>query len=348
MPSLSFVWPQASMLGDSIQHGGSVHLSWCRSRAVAATSRGVVLIAPGLNTSSKWAYIKHAMGNLARLGFAAVCFDYRGDCAPLTSPKMGSADSWRDVYEVVAAMQHACAPNDVPLFGIGFSAGGTVLAKYLSDAGSSTPLRAVATISSPLDLRAFFNHIEGSTLLKKALSFAIANRAKMTFLQHVNSDALKGLRWGKVALSMDLDELEAAIISSGHFIGAYGSRDEYHHSCSPTLRKVMAPLLSVHAVDDPLVPVSVLPLEDIKANDHCLLALSRHGGHLGWPARWRGAQGAEVAPTWADEIAVRFLTAHLPAFGQMPSRELVPCLPPQDTRPAVDDEAAQHRLRARL
>ena len=330
LPLYARVPPPKSTFEDqflTMADGGTVHLSWCRRRSAAPTSRGVVLILPGLNTSSKWAYIKHAMEHLAQLGFVAVCMDYRGDCAPLTSPKMGSADAWRDVYEVLAAMQHACAPNDVPLFGIGFSAGGTVLAKYLSDAGASTPLRAAATVSSPLDLRAFFAHLEQPSVVKKALVFAIANRAKVTFLRHVTSDALKGLQWGKFALSTDLANLETAIIGSGPFIGAYGSRDEYHHSCSPAMRDVAIPMLSLHAMDDPLVPVSTLPVEDMKANDHILLALSKHGGHLGWPARWRGTHGAQVAATWADEITVRFLTSHLPAFAQMPSRELIAARP---------------------
>jgi len=302
--------------------GGTVHLLWCPSRAAAPTSRGIVLITPGLNTSSRWAYIKHAMGNLALLGFVAVCFDYRGECAPLTSPRMGSADSWRDVYEVLAVMQRACPPNDVPLFGIGFSAGGTLLAKYLSDAGASSPLRAAVTVSSPLDLCMFFRHLDSSSVFNRLLAFVLANRAKVTFLQHAHSDALKGLHWGKMALSTGLPELEAAIIDSGHFLGAYGSREEYHRACSPSLREVAVPLLSVHAMDDRVVPVSTLPLDDIKANDHCMLALSRRGGHLGWPARWRGRQGEQVAPTWADDIGVRFLISHLPSLAPSPHREL--------------------------
>jgi len=314
--------------------GGTVHLSWCPSRAAAPTARGVVLIAPGLNTSSRWAYIKHAMAHLAQLGFTAVCFDYRGDCAPLTSPRMGSADSWRDVYEVVAAMKSACGTSDsVPLFGIGFSAGGTLLAKYISDAGASTPLRAAATVSSPLDLCSFFKHLDDdSALLTRALAFAIANRAKMTFLQHATSGALKGLHWGKLALSSGLEALEAAVIGSGHFLGAYSTRDEYHKSCSPSFREIAIPLLSVHAVDDLVVPVGTLPIDDMKANDHCILALSRHGGHLGWPAHWRGSGGAQVAPTWADELSVRFLVSHLPQAG--PPRELM-------ASPAQDDSDAR-------
>lgn len=299
--------------------GGTVHLAWCRSRAAAASSRGAVLICPGLNNTSRWAYIKHTMQNLARLGFVAVCFDYRGYCAPLTSPKVGSADSWRDLPEVIAAIQRECAAPahssapPVPLFAIGFSAGGTLLAKYLSDAGASTPLCAAVTISSPFNLCALFDYLS-SSLPMRALASAIASAAKLTFVRHANSAALKHrLDWWKVGTSTGMRELELATIIPLH--GNYADPEEYHRECSPEVGKIGVPLLCIHAADDPLVPASALPLDELRANERCLLVLTRRGGHLGWAGKWKGTF---VAPTWVDELCARFVLSQLPERQRAP------------------------------
>ena len=40
------------------------------------------------------------MAYLAQLGFTSVCFDYRGYCAPLTSPTVGSAAAEEDAKDM--------------------------------------------------------------------------------------------------------------------------------------------------------------------------------------------------------------------------------------------------------
>lgn len=242
-------------------------------------------------------------------GFVAVCFDYRGYCAPLTSPKVGSADSWRDIPEVLAAIKTECKGADVPLFAIGFSVGGTLLAKYLSHVGRDTPLRAVVTISSPLDLCSLYAHMT-SSLPMRALASAIASAAKLTFVRHAHSEMLKGLDWMRMALSTDMHELELATIIPME--GRYRDPEEYHQSCSPEIPKIGVSMLSIHASDDPLVPLSTLPLDELKANDHCLMVLTRRGGHLGWAGRYKGTW---VAPTWVDELCARFLLTQLTGVG---------------------------------
>ncbi len=289
--------------------GGTVHLSWCPSRASARASRGVVLVCPGLNNTSRWSYIRQALVHLARRGFAAVCFDYRGYCAPLTSSRVGSADSWKDIGEVVADIR-AAAPSDVPIFGLGFSVGGTLLTRYLAslgEVGEPSPIRAVVTVSSPFDLPALFTHLE-STLPLRALDATIAAAAKLTFVRHASSAALANLDWRRVAASMNMSDLaEATVLPLDR---CYATPDEYHRSCTPDLSRVAVDMLSIHAVDDPLVPLSTLPLARFRDGDRRAMVLTRRGGHLGWSAdRLAGTSG----PTWVDEVAARFFEWQLPS-----------------------------------
>jgi predicted alpha/beta-fold hydrolase len=292
--------------------GGTVHLSWCPTRASCSTAHGVALIAPGVNTTSRWSYIRHTQQHLHTLGITTVCFDYRGYCAPLTSAVVGSADSWRDLPEIIAAIRNESSA--VPIVAIGFSAGGTLLTRYLSEAGRSTPISAAVTVSSPLDLSAFFRNLE-SSLGMRALDAAIAAAAKLTFLRHAASKALQGashagrLNWAKLALAPGMRNLELATIIP-LLNPRYGDPDDYHKACSPAMRKVAVPLLSIHAADDPLVPVSTLPLDDMRANENCILVVSRRGGHLGWAGRYRSSRTL-LAPTWVDELCSRFLSGQL-------------------------------------
>ena len=61
----------------TLDDGGLVRLTWslpAEDRAAA----GAVLVLPGLNNSSGWAFVRHAMARLSADGFAACCLDYRG------------------------------------------------------------------------------------------------------------------------------------------------------------------------------------------------------------------------------------------------------------------------------
>ena len=185
--------------------------------------------------------------------------------------------------------------------------------RYLSAAGSSSPVRAAVTVSSPLNLSAFFDSLEAS-LARRALGAAIASTAKLTLMRHAAS--LHGrLNWIKVACAMGVRELEE--ISILRLVkGTYEDTDSYHARCSPALSDVTVSLLCVHAADDPLVPLHTLPLAALRANENCLLVLTRRGGHLGWTGRYSGQEdGVRLqAATWVDELCARFLLVHLTAI----------------------------------
>ena len=110
--------------------GGTVRLVWRRAPSPGRrrSPQGVVLILPGLNTSSRWPAVQQTAVAFCRRGFDTAVLDYRGvGGLELTSAMVGSCDAWRDlpaVLRVVAAAAHPAAP----LFGVGFSMGGSSLA----------------------------------------------------------------------------------------------------------------------------------------------------------------------------------------------------------------------------
>ena len=124
----------------TLDDGGLVRLTWslpAEDRAAA----GAVLVLPGLNNSSGWAFVRHAMARLSADGFAACCLDYRGvGGLPLKSGRLGAMDSWRDLAQVLEAVRHGLPGRaaGLPLFALGFGMGGLMLAKHLST-GAARP-----------------------------------------------------------------------------------------------------------------------------------------------------------------------------------------------------------------
>ena len=109
--------------------GGTVRLVWRRALSPGRmrSQQGVVLILPGLNNSSRWPAVQQTAVAFCACGYDTAVLDYRGvGGLELTSAKVGCSDAWRDlpaVLRVVVAAAHPAAP----VFGVGFSMGGSIL-----------------------------------------------------------------------------------------------------------------------------------------------------------------------------------------------------------------------------
>ena len=73
-------------------------------------------------------------------------------------------------------------------------------------------------------------------------------------------------------------------------------------SAKSVLHRIARPTLIVHSEDDPICPVSAMPLGEMASNPHLLTAITRHGGHMGYTAGL-----SPLAHTWTDRLLVHFL-----------------------------------------
>ena len=103
-----------------------------------------VLLCPGLNNSSRSFYLLSLADCLKQAGFNVVGINYRGVLHELGSTRFGGADSWKDLPHVLRAIgEHICSEctcqrkhvkdediENVKVFGVGCSMGGTVLSRY--------------------------------------------------------------------------------------------------------------------------------------------------------------------------------------------------------------------------
>ena len=52
------------------------------------------------------------------------------------------------------------------------------------------------------------------------------------------------------------------------------------------LKGTQVPLLTVHAIDDPIAAYEVTLQNEIEKTDNVMLLATKHGGHIGWPTGW--------------------------------------------------------------
>ena len=293
----------------TLDDGGLVRLTWSLP-AEGRAAAGAVLVLPGLNNSSGWAFVRHAMARLSADGFAACCLDYRGvGGLPLKSGRLGAMDSWRDLAQVLEAVRRGPPGRaaGLPLFALGFSMGGLMLAKHLST-GRGPPVRAAATVSSPLEPLASVACFEGS-LAFRAVNAATTQGLKLNFLagwaHHASTrrHVAAAIDWHALLTACSLREAEEALLCPLH---GYADANAYYRACTPDIEAIATPLLVIHAEDDPVIGLSSVPLARLAQNPHVLTVVTPRGGHLGYGA----ADGAlPCAPSWSDELVARWFAA---------------------------------------
>src|SRR5579863_3206988 len=118
----------------------------------------VVLLIHGLTGCQESAHLRISAAHLLRAGFPVLRINLRG-----AGPSRALCTQH---YHAGRSQDLAHALAELParikrrgLVAIGFSLGGSVLVKYLGEAGRGTPLMAAVTVSTPLDLMAASHRI---------------------------------------------------------------------------------------------------------------------------------------------------------------------------------------------
>eukprot|EP00908_Phaeocystis_cordata_P001732 Transcript_11868.p1 GENE.Transcript_11868~~Transcript_11868.p1 ORF type:complete len:586 (-),score=236.49 Transcript_11868:55-1812(-) len=214
----------------------------------------------------------------------------------------------------------AAAAPGVRLVGVGYSMGAIILANYLGVAGADCPLLAAVAISGCFDGAAnFTKNSYGPRGFEPFLSYELKQnfctgpRGQLLEAGGVDLSAAKGPKVSSIA---DFDAQTVV-----RYFGFEGLEDYYNHLSLGSLGKlgrVAVPLLSLHALDDPIVnsctfapyvefaqrrqpktPSDVQHHDDGEAaasSSNLFFLFTRRGGHVGWcegwNPRWAGPDGA--------------------------------------------------------
>ena len=186
-----------------------------------------------------------------------------------------------DFEEIGWILQRLALRHGAPVLAVGVSLGGNALLRWAEEAGdsASATVRAVATVSAPLDLAAAGRAIEQG--------FNRVSYSRM-FLRSMKPKALA--KWAqhpglfdrqKVVDARTLYEFDDVFTAPLH---GFAGTDDYwaRASAKPHLQRIRVPALVLNARNDPFVPAASLPGAQ-EAGSHVTLWQPEHGGHVGFP-----------------------------------------------------------------
>jgi predicted alpha/beta-fold hydrolase len=276
-----------------------------------------VLLLHGLEGSAHSFHTQGLAHLVRRAGWRSVVLNFRS-CArdprdlrrrlPNHRPRLYHSGETGDLDLAVRALV-ASEPRTT-LFAIGFSLGGSVLLKWLGEAGAASAITAAATISVPYDLAAAARHLERR--VGRIYLFHFLRRLKpkaLDLLARFPRDTAH-LDAGRIRGARTMREFDESVTAPLHgFAGA----DDYYRRASAVgyLSRIRIPTLCISGADDPFFPAAALPAARAAASAQVEMLVTPWGGHTGfvtgrWP--WRPVY-------WAEEQAIAWCVSGALAGG---------------------------------
>jgi predicted alpha/beta-fold hydrolase len=244
----------------------------------AGASLGDIVLVHGLEGSADAGYM-HSMAACAVAAGYTVHRSNLRSCG-------GTERLARTVYhggltsDLLAVVRALAAEDRAPVWLVGFSLGGNLVAKLAGELGEDArPLLAgVAAASAAIDLEACAQRIGQPDNRLYELSFLMLMRARARAVWHSTPADLRGIH---TVFEMD-DRITAPKF------GFSGAEHYYRtQSASQFLDRIRVPALFITAQDDPLVPFRIYDLPAFRQNPCLQLLATEYGGHLGFVAKRR-------------------------------------------------------------
>ncbi|BGP38189.1 hypothetical protein JCM10449v2_002118 [Rhodotorula kratochvilovae] len=300
--------------------------------------RPILVVAHGLTGGSYESYVRNVLAIVTKpkeqggLGWRAAVVNSRGCAnAPITSPKLYNGAVTDDLRCALAFLSHF-APH-APLYGIGFSLGANQMAKLVGEDAEDTPLNAAVVLGAPFDF--VKGHVSlSSSWIRLVYSRAMGKNLKTLLARHAKT--FRGdprLDWEAIYGNphTTLFEFDALVTAP---LGGHKTAVAYYRAASANnvIGNTAVPLLSISAMDDPIVDSNGIPFSAAEKNPWLTFATTQHGGHLGW------FEGFFRPRRWVAKPAVEFLRAvHEANPERRRARETVPAWR-DDKRADIGDE----------
>lgn len=249
------------------------------------TALPLLVLFHGLEGSSASHYALAFADWARRHGWRFAVPHFRGCSGELNlAPRAYHSGDFEEVGWILRRMRLLHAGSIVA---VGVSLGGNALLRWAEEAGTTAAecVRAVAAVSSPLDLAA------GGRAIGSGFNRFVYTRM---FLRTMKPKALAKLAQHpglfdreRLLAARDLYAFDNAFTAPLH--GFRDTEDYWSRgSAKPHLHRIRIPALVVNALNDPFVPASSLPAAH-EVGPHVTLWQPAHGGHVGFPGGgWPG------------------------------------------------------------
>ncbi len=259
-----------------------------------------LLVIHGLEGSSQRKYARGLLALAAEHGWRGVAMNFRSCSGTLNrAARLYHSGETEDLDWVIGEL--AKREPGVAILPVGVSLGGNVLLKWLGERGedATDEVQAAVAISTPFDL----------ATAAEAMSRGAGRVYSRFFLRTLKPKALEKARQFPGLLDADAvrrartwAEYDDAATAPLH---GFGSAEDYWRQSSSVsfLDRIRRPTLLINAKDDPFIPASCLPVEQVERSKWLQFEVTQRGGHVGFVAGavpWRPYH-------WAEQRAVDFL-----------------------------------------
>jgi uncharacterized protein len=237
----------------------------------------LLVLLHGLEGSSQSHYARSFAHWAEANGWRFAVPHWRGCSGELNlAPRAYHSGDYEEVDWLLTRLRGTCA---APLHVVGVSLGGNALLRWAAESGelAATRVRALASVSAPLDLAA------GGAALGRGFNRLVYGRM---FLQTMQTKALAKLAQHpglfdreRMLAARTLYEFDNVFTAPLH---GFADTDDYwsRASAKPHLARIRVPTLALNARNDPFVPAHSLPRD---GSAHVTLWQPAHGGHVGFP-----------------------------------------------------------------
>lgn len=261
--------------------GDFVDVFWCNTQPASEQSSSpdsqpILIVLHGMGGCFQSHYIPGMIKALLNQDYRVAFLHARGcsgEVNRLATTFHAADTSEIDFLVHTIKQQHPTAP----MAAVGFSLGGSVLLKWLSETSDKKLLSAAVALSVPFDLAATadtinegFSRTYQTYLLKRLKTLAFEKL-------HLHPAPLKQQQIKAIKSLRDYDNLMTAPING------FGDVDNYYNkaSCKQFLNDIKTPTLILNSVDDPFVPRYSIP-DNNMLSQSVTLELANHGGHVGF------------------------------------------------------------------
>lgn len=234
-----------------------------------------------------------------RLGWRSFVFNRRLFAGNFKGTRFISYTHYSDWLEILDYVAREFPEANIYLVGV--SMGALNIQKFLALYNNEKRVVAAVTISSPFDAQSAADLVLNNYFLNKVLH----GHQVRVFREHLHNEKFtefmrkKGIDPIRVIESKTNQEFDA--ICSSVDLGVNSPRDYYNLlSVHTHIQEIKHPILSLNSEDDPLIPPSNVPLEEIVKNPNIIQLMVAGGGHIEYLSGLKGE-------FWAYDLAIDYL-----------------------------------------
>ena len=292
---LGYAWPpgpQVTYEREQIEtpDGDFFHVDWVGKNETGP----ILLVLHGLEGSSEAPYMKRLAAAAGAHGYRFAGFQHRS-CSGEDNRQVHCYHSGftHDIQHMLHLLQER--EPETPVFVIGFSLGGSILANHLGRHKTTPNVKAACLCATP------FNLAPGAKALQTGLTQVYELRFLLSLRRKAKAKARKhpqGQKWIRQTLTArTLEEFDHYWTAPS--FGFQSSADYYEKASSaPHVGNISVPTYVLHAQNDPIVVHDCFPRQQLEQNPNLIVDILPFGGHMGF---W------EKEPNWLSERMLQFM-----------------------------------------